>query len=132
MSDDAGILWGEKAIAEHLDCSVRSLRNHSRLSRDPLRLAKLGARVWAYADRTAAWQQRRYNAHLAPIVEGWLSIAKVLGTEVRTAQRWSQLQRDPVPVEQRKNRTVYAYRYALLDWLEAQAQRCKCSTKDAA
>lgn len=117
-----GILWGYKQIADRLGCSVRSVSDKAQLPRDPLRLRRLGGKVWMTAARADAWRARheKDRAMLSTVV-GWRDIAKALRVPVRTAQRWASQPVDPLPVE--KGRPSFAYRDALLDWVDGQAQR---------
>lgn len=119
MSD---ILWGYKQIAAALGCSVRSVLDKTLLPRDPLRLQRLGGKVWMQAARADAWKRRHDKEPSGlPIVERWGDIAAALRVPVRTAQRWAAQPCDPLPVE--SGRLAWAYRDALLDWLDGQNQR---------
>lgn len=119
MSD--GILWGYKQIADALGCSPRSVLDKTALPVDPLRLRRLGGKVWIAAERAEAWRRRHgHETDDLIVVKSWCHIADALKVPIRTAQRWAAQKVDPLPVKH--GRPPTAFKDALLDWVDGQTR----------
>jgi hypothetical protein len=128
----ADLLRGHKELAAAAGRPVRTCQELVATYPDPLPAKRFRGRiVWARHERVALWARRHpikgAPDPTLPKVDGWFAIARFVRLAVPTARQlapWSSLAgRDPLPVD-RDNATgrVWAYRDALLDWLDRQSE----------
>ena len=128
------VVRGRRDIAKVLGRSIRTVVRWQHRPSDPLRLwsSDHDPTPWALRSRLVAYRQRRNADPDAPRVQSWATIAAMLGprvvgrdgdvrqgVSVDHAQRLAVRAKDPLPTE-RSGRRVWAYTYAVLDWVDAQ------------
>ena len=87
MNASADVLVGEKAIAEHLGVSVRSVRRWARRNRDPLPLFRFLRSVQAKRSAIDAWVERQRRHVLATPVRSRPVQSAPITAGARTARR---------------------------------------------
>lgn len=119
---EAAVVKGQKAIARELRCSIATMKRWQRLPSDPLRLwsSEHDRRPWALRSRLVAYRLRRQEDPAAVRIVSWAGIAALVVMSVDQAQRLERRQEDPLPVARDPHGGVWAYKDALLDWLDAQ------------
>jgi hypothetical protein len=128
----ADLLRGYKELAAAAERPVRTCQELVATYPDPLPAKRFRGRiVWARPERVALWA-RRHPLEGAPDptlpkVDGWFAIARFVRLAVPTTRQlapWSSLAgRDPLPVHRDEaTARVWAYRDALLDWLDRQSE----------
>ncbi len=120
-----------KEIAAILETSVSSVRREVNTYPDPLPVRRFGAgRVWARRERLLL--HRRRHAEGAehpipdlPIVDGQEAVGRFVrlsAERVRKLAPWSEpAAKDPLPVHRRADGSMWAYRDALIDWLDRRS-----------
>lgn len=131
-ADDA--VRGVKSLCALLGCSRGTLYALRRRRTDPLRLwsAEHDPTPWQTRSRLVAFRRRWRNpgdpALASSRVDGWLAIAKELPgprgghMSVDLAQKLAARDEDPLPVSRTRQGRPFAYREALLDWLDGQTR----------
>lgn len=118
------VIRGYKELAQAADVSVRTCQDLVATYPDPLPAKRFrGNGIWAFRERVDAWRRRHAKTPDASLVRvtGWLSIATVVRLSAVRAKQlapWTDT-RDPLPVHHEAGE-VWAYRDALLDWLDRQ------------
>ena len=125
------LIDGHKELALAVGRSVRACQELVATYPDPLPARRFrGGRIWARPDRVELWS-RRHPLEGTPDptlakVEGWLSIARFVRLSSARAKQlapWSSLAGgDPLPVDRDQSGGTWAYRDALLDWLDRQSK----------
>ncbi len=130
--DDA--VRGVKSLCALLGCSRGTLYALRRRRTDPLRLwsAEHDPTPWQTRSRLLAFRRRWRSpgdpALASSRVDGWLAIAKELPgprgghMSVDLAQKLAHRDEDPLPVRRTRQGRPFAYREALLDWLDGQTR----------
>ncbi len=120
-----------KEIAAILETSVSSVRREVNTYPDPLPVRRFGAgRVWARRERLLLHRRRHaegaeHPIPYLPIVDGQEAVGRF---ERLSAERVRKLApcsvppvKDPLPVHRRADGTMWAYRDALIDWLDRRS-----------
>lgn len=118
-------------IAAILETSVSSVRREVNTYPDPLPVRRFGGgRVWARRERLLLHQRRhaegaKHPIADLPIVDGREHVARFVRLSldrVRKLAPWNRpASKDPLPVYQRADGTMWAYRDALIDWLDRRS-----------
>lgn len=123
---------GYKQIADLLEMPESTVRREVDTYPDPLPVRRLGeGRVWAKPERLRLHRRRHAEgaAHPIqglPIAEGWEKIAGFVRLTIVRCREMAPWARDggldPLPVHRREDGTVFAYRDALVDWLDRRSR----------
>lgn len=127
------IVEGYKGIAALLNEPESSLRREANSYPDPLPVRQFGddGRVWAKPERLRLHRLRHADGAQHPIaglaiVELWERVAKLARLSIERARKlapWVEpAVEDPLPVMHREDGTIWAYREALIDWLDRRSR----------
>lgn len=140
---EALLVEGGQAIAAVCGRPLATLREQMATYPDPLPVWRLrGGRTWARRDRLLSWCARhpvdsrgfpaRDVQHPLPglaVVRGRVHMGRVVRLLPRRLARllpWAATSgNDPVPAYPSADGTIWAYRDALLDWLDRQSERAR-------
>ncbi len=133
LADEA--VRGVKSLCVLLGCTHRTLYALAARPVDPLRLwsAAHDPTPWQLRSRLVAFRRRWRTPEDPALVSsrllGWMRIAGALPgprggrMSLATARRLAEREVDPLPVHRTREGKPYAYREALLDWLDWQTRR---------
>jgi len=140
---EAQLVEGGRAIATVCGRPLGTLREQMATYPDPLPVWRLrGGRTWARRDRLLAWCARhpvdargrpaldvRHPLDGLVVVSGRFAIGRVVRLLPRALAKllpWAATAgEDPVPARRGLDGVIWAYRDALLDWLDRQSERAR-------
>lgn len=120
-----------KEIAAILETSVSSVRREVNTYPDPLPVRRFGGgRVWARRERLLLHRRRhaegaKHPIADLPIVDGREHVARFVRLSLDRVRKLAPCSvppvKDPLPVHRRADGTMWAYRDALIDWLDRRS-----------